>query len=322
MTELCSLAGKRVLVTGAGGFIGSHLTSRLIELSASVHAVTRTPVGSEAAGAHWWQADLSRYDEVESLIRKTEPQVVFHLASHVYGGRQLDLVLPTFRSNLATTVNLMTAAAETSCERFLLTGSLEEPDADAPQLVPSSPYAAAKWAASAYGRMFNVLYGLPVVMLRVFMVYGPGQRDLKKLIPSTTLAFLKGETPRIASGSRPVDWIFVDDVVEAILKAAVSEGAAGETLEIGSGRLVTVREIVELVSELVGNGGTAEFGSLPPRPMEQVRVADVASTKDRIGWSPAVELREGLTKTIQWCRSLHEGGANLVEKDVVSSRPV
>jgi nucleoside-diphosphate-sugar epimerase len=237
---------------------------------------------------------------MRALFKAARPDYVFHLASHVAGSRAIDLVLPTFSANLTSTVNLLTAATELGCERILLTGSLEEPDPGPNHAVPSSPYAAAKFAASAYGRMFHALYETPVAILRLYMVYGPGQQDLKKLVPYVTLSLLKGETPQLSSGVRQVDWVFVDDVVEGFLAAATATGIEGNTIDIGTGQLASVRTVVEHLFELVRPGEVPAFGALTDRSLEQVRVADVEASFRRIGWRPQVSLHEGLRRTVEW----------------------
>jgi nucleoside-diphosphate-sugar epimerase len=131
------------------------------------------------------------------------------------------------------------------------------------------------------------------------MVYGPAQKDLSKLIPYAILSLLQGKSPAISSGERLVDWIYVDDVVEAYLALAGAPGIEGQTVEIGSGKLVSIREIVGKVVHLVG-GMEPTFGALPDRPMEPVRIADVAQTRERIGWSPRTQLTEGLSRTVEW----------------------
>lgn len=117
-------------------------------------------------------------------MRQVRPGLVFHLASHVSGSRGLDAVLPTLQANFLSTVNVLLAAAEVGCKRIVRAGSLEEPDGEDPEPVPVSPYAAAKFTANTYDRMFHSLHGLPVVTLRIFMVHGPGQRDETKLVPT------------------------------------------------------------------------------------------------------------------------------------------
>jgi UDP-glucose 4-epimerase len=301
--------GKRILVTGANGFIGAHLCRRLCQEGAEVHAVYRTqrPIGAE--GQRLWQADLSVLDSVKKIIGKVQPEIVFHLASHVKGAPGLEHVLPTFQSNLQSTVNLLTVAAETTRPRVVLTGSMAEPEAENGEQFPSAPYAAAKWASSGYARMFHALYKLPVVIARVFMVYGPGQIDLTKLIPYVTLALLQGKTPRIGSGERLVDWIYVSDVVDGFLTLAQAPDVDGATLELGSGALISIREIVQQLASLIG--GKAEFGALPDRPLEPTRVAKTAETLARIGWKPRVSLQEGLERTVEWYRGKLESSPDI-----------
>ena len=288
---------RRALVTGASGFIGAHLCRRLRRDGTDVYAVSRTTTSSELEDLNWMHADLGSVDAVREVLAAARPSVIFHLASHVSGSRDLDAVLPTFHDNLTTTVNLLTVATEVGCERIVLAGSLEEQD---PGAVPGSPYAAAKFAASIYARMFDALYGTPVVVARLFMVYGPGQRDLRKLVPYSTLSLLRREAPQVTSGERPVDWIYIDDVIDGLLAAAETDGLAGQTVDVGSGELVTVRSVIEHLNRLTGSPVTLEFGRLPDRAMERVRAADVERTVAQMGWRPTVSLEEGLRRTVQW----------------------
>jgi nucleoside-diphosphate-sugar epimerase len=296
------LNGQRILVTGANGFIGSHLCRRLCQEGAEVHAVYRSRRPAGAGDQHWWQADLADLEAVRKIVGQARPEVIFHLASHVKGAPGLEHVLPTFQSNLQSTVNLLTVAADTSCRRVILTGSLAEPEVEKGETFPSAPYAAAKWASSGYARMFHALYKLPVLIARVFMVYGPAQIDLTKLIPYVTLSLLQGKPPKISSGERLVDWIYVSDVVNGFLALAQASDVDGATLDLGSGSLVSIREIVKQLAMSIGNGVKPEFGALPDRPLEPTRIAKTAETFARIGWKPQVSLQEGLRRTVDWYR--------------------
>lgn len=287
-------------MTGGHGFIGSHLCRALRSRKCEVHSISRTGGFSEADGVRQWKVDLAEFAPTLEILKRIRPDVIFHLASHVEGARQLDRVNTTFRSNLASSVNLLTAATEIGTARILLTGSLEEPDPHDREAVPCSPYAAAKWASSAYGRMFHKLYGLPVVLLRVFMVYGPGQRDGEKLIPYVIRKLLRGQAPELSSGQRMVDWIYVEDVVEGFLAAAAASGVEGNTLDIGSGQLVSVREVATRLSQLIASPVQPRFGALEDRPFEQVRRADVARTTLLTNWTPSTSLGEGLQQTVAW----------------------
>jgi len=267
-----------------------------------VHGVSRTERATTDSCARWHTNRLDDIEAVRALFKAARPDYVFHLASHVAGSRAIELVLPTFSANLASTVNLLTAATEIGCERILLTGSLEEPDPGPDNAVPSSPYAAAKFAASAYGRMFHGLYNTPVAILRLFMVYGPGQQDLRKLVPYVTLALLKGQTPELSSGTRKVDWIYVDDIAAGYLAAATAKGVEGATVDLGSGRMDTVRTVVEELVGLINPHIQPLFGSVQERALEQIRMADTESSFRLLGWRTQVSLHDGLARTAEWYR--------------------
>jgi nucleoside-diphosphate-sugar epimerase len=298
-----NFVGHNVLVTGASGFIGTHLCRRLLDAGAEVHALSRSLRSAGASPLRWWEGDVADIEVVRTLFRKVRPDTIYHLASHVMGAPNLEHVLPTFRANLQSSVNLLTVAAEHGCRRLVMTGSLAEPEPSKGEMFPVAPYAAAKWASSGYARMFHALYGVPAVLARVFMVYGPAQKDLSKLIPYSVVSLLRGKSPAISSGDRLVDWIYVDDVVEAYLALAISPGIEGQSVEIGSGKLVSIRDIVSQVAHLVGGEVKPTFGALPDRPMEPLRTADVAQTRERIGWFPTTVLTEGLSRTVDWYKA-------------------
>lgn len=296
-----SLKGKPILVTGASGFLGSHLCLRLVDQGAEVHAVSRSARHNSDGGVRWWQAELADVSSVRHVMAATKPAVIYHLSGLVTAAAGLDLVLPTLHTLLVSTVNVLTVAAEQQCERLVLAGSLQEPIHDAPESIPGSPYAAAKWASSAYGRMFYKLYGLPVTNLRIFMTYGPGQ-PLSKVIPYATLSLLRQEAPKLSSGRWQGDWIYIDDVVDGLIATASSSEIAGTTIDLGSGQLVSTREIVEHLVELTGARVAPQFSAIPDRPAEHIRVADLAHARKMLGWSPRISLREGLRRTVDWYR--------------------
>jgi nucleoside-diphosphate-sugar epimerase len=304
-----ALSGKTALVTGASGFIGAATARALRDSGATVHGVSRRARSESGACHRWWRTDLTDIEDVRALVAAVQPHVVFHLAALVSGARGVEMVLPMLHANLLTAVNLLVATTERPVERLVLAGSLEEPQPSTSWPVPASPYAAAKLGAGAYARMCHALYGTPAVCLRLFMVYGPAQPDLLKLVPYVTLSLLRGEAPALSSGTRPVDWVYVDDVVQALLAAAVTDAAVGRTLDVGSGELVTVREIVERIARLVDSDAAPRFGAVPERAMEQVRVADVAKTATCLRWRPRTSLEEGLARTVDWYRRHGAGGA-------------
>ena len=305
-------SGVKVLVTGARGFIGSHLCDALRRMGAQVHAVSR---GLHSGGElRWWQANLTDIGTVRKLLTDIRPEILFHLSGHVTAAPNLEFALSTFDSHVVSTVRLLTAATEIGCKRVLLTASLTEPQGSASKVVPSSPYAAAKWTSCAYGRMFHALYQTPVTIVRPFMAYGPMQ-NAQKIIPYVTLSLLRGETPKLASGRWQADWIYIDDVIEGVLAAACLPGVEGSTIDLGSGIMIPVREVVDQVVTLVGTSIKPAFGGLPDRPAEELRVADLVYAQDKIGWKPTTSLEKGLAQTIAWYRGQLLSAAQPSEKE-------
>ena len=298
---------QTVLVTGASGFIGSHLCQRLCQAGATVHALSRRYSASRereplSSDLYWHLADVTDIATVRSILQDIQPAVIFHLAGQVTAARSLNYVLPTFHSNLTATINLLTAATELGCGRIILAGSLEEPAADESIPTPSSPYAAAKFASSAYARMFHELYQTSVVLTRIFMVYGPGQRDLQKLIPYVTLSLLSGRVPQLSSGQRLIDWIYIDDVVQGLMAIAHTPHLDGQTVDLGSGRMTSIYALVQQLVALTGSEVEPVFGRLTDRPLEQVRQANIAATLSQLGWQPTTSLSDGLLQTVDWYR--------------------
>jgi nucleoside-diphosphate-sugar epimerase len=289
----------RALITGASGFLGSHLCRRLLGDGAEVHATSRSARASDHSRLRWWQSDLADEASVRRLLHETRPDVIFHLAGQVSAAPDRALVQSAFHSLLGSTVSLLLAATEIGCRRIVLTGSLTEPDAA--ESAPSSPYAAAKWASTAYARMFHALYGTPAVIVRPFMTYGPGQNP-EKLVPHVILSLLRGVPPKLASGRWSADWVYVDDVIDGFLLAARRTGVDGKTIDLGSGALTSTRVLVLKLVARIDPRAEPQFGALPDRPAEEVRTADVAAAKAALGWEPSTPLDRGLDQTIAWYR--------------------
>lgn len=290
---------EKCLVTGAGGFIGNALCSELRRRGATIHGCGRTaPAGASIDVSH--QCDVSALSEVRQIIDEVRPAVVFHCASKVTGARELEAVMPTFYDNLVGAVNILQAATETGDIRVVQLGSLQEPDEPTSQGIAPSPYAASKLAASAYTRMFAELYALPASVARVFMVYGPGQLDFAKLIPYVLKSLLNGQTARMSSGRQEFDWVYVDDVVDALIAIAANDGLRGRTVDVGSGTLTSVRDIAMGLGQRLDLEGLLDFDAIPDRRLEPTRKADIEATAALLGWRSRVSLEEGLDRTVAW----------------------
>jgi len=201
-----------------------------------------------------------------------------------------------YHSLLTSTVTILTLATHAECKKINLAGSQEEPENDSS--FAGSPYAVAKWSARNYAKMFCNLYHIPVINPRIFMVYGPNQRNYKKLIPYVILSFLKNEAPRRTNGSRPVDWIYIDDVIDALIHGVVSNLNIDIPFHIGTGIQVTVKDIVNKVIQIMGFPVKPLFGFHADRPLERITRADA----DNMLLEPKVSLDEGLYRTVQWVK--------------------
>jgi len=291
------VAGRRVLVTGGSGFLGSALCRRLLRDGAIVHATSRQP---REAPPEWSQPDLEDVAEVRSLFERVRPEIVYHFAGHVTAAPDRSLVLPIFGSLLTSAVHVMLCATEIGCDRVVLAGSLTEPVS--PDEAPASPYAAAKSACSTYARMFHALYGLSVAVVRPFMAYGPGQNP-EKVVPYAAASLLRGESPSLSSGRNESDWIYVDDVVEGLVRAGVVEGLGGSDIDLGTGHVVSLRRVIETVAAEVGGEGRPEFGAVADRPLERPRAARLDEAARLLeGWRPVIGLEEGLRRTVDALR--------------------
>lgn len=294
--------GRTVLLTGASGFIGTAIGRRLRDAGAIVHGISRVRRSGDDTCGRWWELDLADIAAVRRVLEATRADVVLHLASEVSGARALDGVLPMVRANFISALNVLIACTECRSPRVVLAGSIEEPRPAPEWPVPCSPYAATKFAASSCARFFHACYGTPTVCLRPTMVYGPGQCDTRKLVPYVTTSLLRGEAPELSSGARRADWVYIDDVADAVLSAAVAPGLEGRTLDVGTGKLASVREIVERLIRICGVSVSPIFGALPERSNEQEQFADVEVSEACMGWRARTGLDDGLTRTVEFYR--------------------
>lgn len=282
-------------MTGATGFIGTRLCERLDAAGWEVHGTSRSQDARIGGRGRLWPLDLTDATATGAICEEVRPDVVFHLASRVTGTRDHAAVVPVFADTAASTVHLLAAAHGAGTARVVLAGSMEEPGAEQAH----SPYAAAKQAAAVYAGLYRAVYGLEVVHLRIHMVYGPGQRDERKLVPSVIRSLLDGTPPAVSSGLRRVDWIHVDDVTEALVAAATVPDAPVVPVDVGTGRHASVREVVERLVAATGSNLRPVYGAVGDRPQEVEPVADVQSAARALGgWRASIELEEGLRRTV------------------------
>jgi nucleoside-diphosphate-sugar epimerase len=306
MTEIdvTKLQGEAVLVMGATGFLGSQLVQRLGRLGAHVVGASRgaDPRRPAQPNVTWRQSDASDASHVAKMFKDVRPSIVYHLTSDSQGGRDLDLVASSVRNDFLATVNVLVEAANSGIKRLVMTGSCEEPTGEAGEAIPGSPYAAAKWASCGYARMISALHGLPVAVLRLMMAYGPGQKNYK-VIPYTILSLLRGETAKLSSAKRAIDLVYVDDVVDALVRAAVAPRLDAQSIDIGSGRLVRLSDCLWLIGGLLQRPDLLDFGAIKDRAMEREYAASTSEAARWLSWRAHTDLNDGLRQTIEWYRA-------------------
>ena len=296
----------RVLVTGATGFVGLHLCEALSDLGAEVHALSRSAKSqSIPSNVHAHPVDLRSIRSTKQCIETIKADVVYHLAGLVDTRQSLNLVMPTFNNNLSGSVHLFMALAETDCKRLVVAGSSEEPDVSRFGGSPNSPYAASKDAETSYAKMFHKIFSLPVAISRPFMSYGPRQ-PIQKIIPYTITSLLAGNSPKIGSGKRICDLIYIQDLIMGLLLVGIKPGIEGELIDLGTGKGTTISDTIRLIVDLMESPIEPLFGAVPDRQFEYPQIADIEKTTNLLGFRPNWSLREGMEETIEWYHS-HPG---------------
>ncbi len=309
----------RVLVTGATGFIGSHLAERLAAEEAEVTLAVE-PGASKANIANIldkvrvYEVDLREGQMVRQLVRECQPSKVYHLAAVGVTKPDVDPVLAV-QVNVIGTLNLLEALRETECDCFVNTGTCYEYGHNIPpmredQMVdPINAYAASKSAAWLFCNMYHRTCGYPIVTVRPFTVYGPRQSE-RALIPQTILSTLRGKDFEMTGGEQTRDFTYVDDVVEGYVRASLSKKAIGQTINLGMGEEHAIKDVVLKVVELIGSPMRLLIWALPYRPREIWRLySDSSKARELLGWQPQVSLEEGLRRTIEWYTEQFKTGA-------------
>ena len=308
--------GKRVLVTGAGGFIGSHLTERLVELGAEVRAF----VHYNALGARGWldsspvrdmihifAGDVTDRDSARQALQDRE--IVFHLAALIAIPYSYQAPASYVRTNVEGTLNILQAAREAGVECVVHTSTSEVygtarrvPIDEAHPLQGQSPYSASKIGADKMAEAFHRSFGLPVVTVRPFNTFGPRQ-SARAVIPTIITQLLADQTVRLGSLTPTRDLNFVANTVEGFVLAASTPAASGQTINLGSGREISIGDLAQLIARLVDKPIRIESEAARVRPegseVERL-LADNRLARELLGWEPRVNLEDGLQRTIEW----------------------
>lgn len=313
---------KKVLVTGAGGFIGSHLTERLV----AVGAKTRAFVRYSSSGSGGWLDQSPLKNDFEVVLGDLRDQdtivhaldgvdTVFHLGALIAIPYSYQAPLSYIRTNVEGTFNVLQAAQHAGLERVVHTSTSEvygtartvPIDEDHP-LQGQSPYSASKIGADKMAESFHLSFGLPVVTVRPFNTYGPRQ-SARAVIPTIITQALSGSEIRLGNVEPTRDLNFVADTVEGFIKAAETPAAIGHTINLGTGREISIRDLAALILKLMNRDIPIahEDARVRPENSEVDRLcADNRKGQSILGWTPKYSLEEGLSTTIEWIRENSE----------------
>lgn len=305
-------SGRRVLVTGAAGFIGGRLASVLAAADADV-SVLEAPAADLARlrsllpHIQFYPVDVRSRPAVRDAISASQPEYVFQLAA--VGVTEPFLLLELALSvNLWGAINVFRACFDREDGshpplRLVHSGTPYEYGGEqSDEAYPISPYAASKAAAFAVARMFHRTNGWPIVTVRPFQVYGPGQPE-QALIPAAILAARAGQRFPMTGGEQRRDFVYVDDIVRGFLLAA-SRGVDGRSYDLGWGETRSLASVVNQLNTLLSIPIEPAFGALPYRPGEIWELqADTTRASQDLGWRPKVALEEGLALTVESLRA-------------------
>ena len=317
---LANWIDKRVLVTGAGGFIGSHLVERLAEKGALVRAFVRYNSRSDPGLLRMISPEISSTIELiggdlrdADAIRKAVEgcEMVFHLGALISIPYSYLHPIEVAESNFIGTLNILMACRDLGVRRLIHTSTSEvygtalTPIIDESHpLQGQSPYSASKIGADKLAESFYCSYELPVVTVRPFNTYGPRQ-SARAVIPTIITQAIAGKTIHLGSLDTIRDFTYVDDTVNGFLCAAIAKDVQGSTFNLGTGVEVSIGDLSERIIRKVGSKVQVELDPARLRPQKsEVRrlLSDNSLARERLNWEPSVTLDEGLDKTIAWIK--------------------
>ncbi len=307
----------RVLVTGGGGFIGSHLAAQLVKLGHDVRVLDnfatgrRSNIDAIGGDVELVEGDIQSYERAHKAVRGCE--IVFHQAALPSVPRSIQDPLTSNATNVIGTLNILLAARDEAVRRVVCASSSSVyganptlPKQEDMATLPISPYATAKLAGEGYCRSFGVGYGLETVALRYFNVFGARQDPTSQyaaVIPNFITALLQGDPVTIfGDGEQSRDFTHVDNVVESNILAIDAPDVSGKVFNIACGRMVSLNELAGALQELIGSNSEVRYER---ERLGEVKhsLADIALARARLGYEPVVDLHEGLSRTIEHYRA-------------------
>jgi nucleoside-diphosphate-sugar epimerase len=309
---------KRVLITGATGFIGSHLVNRLVKEGFRIGIMKRKTsdtwrIENLIKKIEIYEGDLKENNTVMDVISDFKPEAVAHLATYYSVEHKPKEISEMFSTNVMGTINLLEACSNSCVKLFLNTSTCfvfmknaGNPGRDS-EAGPVNLYALTKKYAEDACTYYAKKCGLNVVTLRLFPPYGPRDND-RKLVPYVIKNMLAGDNLKMTSGKQKWDYIFVNDIIEAFEKVFAYRARGHEIFNIGTGRAYSVRDLVYLIGQNIGSVKEPEWGAIPHRKNEiWYMKADIKRSRIRLKWKPNTDLEKGMSTTVKWYKDFYGG---------------
>jgi len=296
---------QRLLIIGGTGFIGQHLALSAKNQNLHVTSLSRSNKTFKNSNNldSFVNIDLKDIETLTDFFNKNSFEYVVNLSGYIDHRGFSDGGIEVIKDHFISSLYIVNLLNRNHLKRYVAVGSSDEygllpsPQNETYRESPISPYSFAKTANCHFLEMLYRSENFPVTILRPFLVYGPGQ-SLDRLVPHSIINCIKNEEFSLTSGKQIRDFCFVEDIVEAILLAIESESALGETINLGSGRPLGVRNLVMMIKELCG-GGAPVFGSKKSLKYENPSLyPELSKAKNLLGWEPKYSIEEGLLKTI------------------------
>ena len=296
---------KRILITGSSGFIGTNLFISLKSQNHDIAVIDRLPNTSFEEVTNYI-GDICDYSFIEKTILDFQPNKVFHLAGYKKRSSNVEEVSSSLKVNLMGTLNLYQALLNVSCiESIIALGTTDEYGINNSSFTeslvenPISPYGFSKFCATQLSLFFNRNFNLPVVVLRPTIAYGPFQAN-DMFIPSLINTLIANRDFKMTEGNQLRDFIYISDLVEAMLLISENQNCSGEIFNIGSGKSLKLKDVASTIASGFNKEYLLKLGSIPYRQNEVMKyTTSIDKVKNTFGWFPKVSFKKGIKLTVK-----------------------
>ncbi len=313
--DFSSFKNKRVVVTGANGFIGSHIAKRMAKEGAEIFIIVREDsdlwrIEQEKKDVSIYKGDIRNKDFVEASINSIKPEYVFNIAAYGVDSRQKDYSTAVY-TNVVGIVNMLEAVIKTGCKKFINTGTSmqygnkEGIISEELRLTPSNIYGSSKAAATIIAHQIAAENNIDIATLIPFGVFGEMEGS-HKFFPHIILSVLKNKDVDLTLCEQYRDYCYIENIIDGLLLAALKDDIKNEIFNIGSGTVQQLNYYVDMIFKNIKTDRKPNYGAVPYRKNDLwCPQPDVNKIKKILGWEPEISLEDGVNRTVQWFKANH-----------------